>query len=116
MSTTPLSLAFTSPHSNEVFDTDFDVTLSHTGVSKVYLYVDGVLAGTDTSAPFSFTGVSVPVLSDEETFTVTALGVDASRNFVEAQIELRKTEAATGTIEMIQGATTSGITLIDGSF
>jgi uncharacterized protein (TIGR02217 family) len=115
MATSPLALAFTAPHSNEVFDTDFDVTLTHTGVTKVYLYVDGSLFGSDSSAPFSFTDVPVPLLTSSETFTVTALGVDGSGHFVEAQIELRKTDAAVGAIDLIAGVT-SGITLIDGSF
>jgi uncharacterized protein (TIGR02217 family) len=115
MAVTPLALAFTSPHSNDVFTSTFDVALTHTGVTKVYLYVNGDLAGTDTSSPFSFTGVSVPVLSGSETFYVTALGVDASGHFVEAQIELRMTAAAVGAIDLIAGIT-SGITLIDGRF
>jgi uncharacterized protein (TIGR02217 family) len=113
---TPLTLAFTAPASNDFFTSTFDVTLTHTGVTKVYLYVDGVLFGSDPSSPFTFTSVPVPALTTADTFTVTALGVDASGHFVEAQIELRRDPAAVGTIDLIQGDTTSGITLIDGSF
>lgn len=94
---TPLSLAFTAPHSNDVFETTFDVTLTHTGCTKVYLYVGGVLHDSDTSAPFSFSSVPVAATTTG-TFKVRALGVDASGNFVEAEIDLQTTPLPVGTI------------------
>jgi hypothetical protein len=87
MSTTPLSLAFTSPHSNEEVGSTFDVTLDHVGCTKVYLYVDGVLWGSDNSEPFAFTDVASPATSGGD-FRVTALGVDPDGNIAEAAITL----------------------------
>lgn len=94
---TPLSLAFTAPHSNDVFETDFDVTLTHTGVTKVYLYVEGALHGSDSSSPFSFADVPV-VATPSGTFRVRALGVDASGNYVEAAIDLQTTDLPAGDV------------------
>lgn len=83
----PLSLAFTSPHSNETENGFFDVTLTHTGVTKVYLYLNDVLWGADWSAPFSFTNVWNPAGANEW-YRVTALGVNESGDVVEASIDL----------------------------
>lgn len=109
---TPLSLAFTAPHSNDVFEDEFDVTLSHSGCTKVFLYVGNSLFGSDASAPFSFADVPVPILTDEGRFTVTALGIDGSGNFVEAQIELNTEALPTGIIQGVIG----GVTEIDGGY
>jgi uncharacterized protein (TIGR02217 family) len=93
MSTTPLSLEFTSPHSNEEVGATFDVTLDHVGCTKVYLYVDGVLHGSDASAPFTFASVPSPG-EVGDIFRVTAMGVNASRQVVEAAIDLVSTTGA----------------------
>jgi uncharacterized protein (TIGR02217 family) len=82
---TPLSLAFTAPPADAYKPVSFDVTLSHTGVAKVYLYVDDVLVATDAAAPFSFSMVASPTTGP---FRVTALGVDNTGHFVEAAITL----------------------------
>lgn len=94
---TPLALAFTAPHSNDVFASTFDVTLSHTGCTKVYLYVQDTLHGSDSSAPFSFSSVPV-VATPSGTFRVRALGVDGSGNYVEAEIDLQTTPLPPGEI------------------
>jgi hypothetical protein len=84
---TPLALAFTSPHSDETVMGNFDVALTHTGVAKVYLYLNGVPHGSDATAPFTFASVTPPATSTGD-FRMTALGVDASGNVVEAAIDL----------------------------
>lgn len=85
MATTPLSLAFTSPVSGEVKASAFDVNLTHSGVSKVYLFQDDVLVGSDAAAPFAFAAVpSVP----GGIFRMKALGVDAAGHFVEAAVDV----------------------------
>lgn len=84
---TALSLAFTTPHSNETKSEYFDITLAHVGVTKVYLYLNGVLFGSDSSGPFSFASVPNPANSNES-YRVTVLGVNNSGQVVEAGIDL----------------------------
>src|SRR5437867_5326978 len=79
------------------------------GVSKVELYVDGVLKSTDTSSPYSFS-LNTGVYADGSTHTIRADAYDSSNNKASAQISatVDNTVPAVYTTSPSNGATLSG--------
>lgn len=80
-----LQLRFVLPRSGSRVPDPFSATFTSQGVTKVWLFIDGVLAGSSTAGPtFPFTGLTRP----DGPFTMEAIGINGSGQIVVAAILL----------------------------
>ena len=110
--TTPPTVSITFPGNGawvKGIQTVSVVAIDSVGISKVVLYVDGVLISTDTSSPYSFS-LNTGVYADGSTHTIRADAYDTSNNKASAQISVKVDNKAPTvyTTSPSNGATLSG--------
>jgi len=89
LQTTALSVEITSPADGATVSGTVDITAAVTpseGVSKVEFYVDGVLKGTDTTAPHAYSWNTKDEVAGQHTLKARAF--DAASKTAETQIEV----------------------------
>ena len=110
--TTPPTVSITFPGNGawvNGIQTVSVVAIDSVGISKVVLYVDGVLKSTDTSSPYSFS-LNTGVYADGSTHTIRADAYDSSNNKASKQISVKVDNKAPTvyTTSPFNGATISG--------
>jgi hypothetical protein len=86
---TPPTVTFTSPANGAIVSGSLSITVSavdNAAMNSVTLRIDGVAAGTDTAAPYTFTWNTSTVANGTHTFIATAL--DASGNSSSATLSV----------------------------
>lgn len=80
--TTPPTVAIASPADGAAITSSLPITVTandNVGVTKVELYADGKLQGTDSTSPYTFT-LAASVLSSAQKHTIVARAYDAASN------------------------------------
>ena len=114
--TTPPTVSITSPLTGDLVSATISVQVAandNVGVVSVSLDVDGVVVGTDTASPYTFSW-NTEAVNDGNTYTSSATAVDDAGNSASASIAVTVSNAGDTTAPAISimspanGATVSG--------